>query len=357
MHPTLNPIDEPGVKISPDPFQAQRWNEQAGEVAHAIGTPFFQEELIRLFELTIETDAAWIIRFAGDAIPDVLFTKDVPPEVRNVYSEECAVVDPFSTFWKSSKKSGVFSLAQLYSNEDAYRIYHKTFLGAAGMSDELGIFIPVNEDNCFGVLLERKWGLFQQDEIRTIDTLYPAIEQWLQTHLEALFEDFRNPDRSDVDGADNRPMMILDHAGQHVYSSESWNDAVRRRAALKIHVAELLAGAEEERQLADIVIRSLRLGSSFPLAPNGVMLTLERTIEPSRRLEISAARRLYATFTQRERDVLRLAVGGLANRDISHALEVGVGSVRNVKTNLYRKAGVGSEGELVLKFLPFASFL
>lgn len=357
MLPALKPIDEHDAWTEPEPFQSQDWNEQAGKVAQAIGTPFFHEELIHLFELTIKTDASWIIRFAGDVIPDVLFTKNVPPEVRSVYSEECAVVDPFSTRWRSSKKSGVFSLAQLYSNEAAYRLYHKTFLAAAGMDDELGIFIPITEDNCFGILLEREWGLFQQDEIDTIDTLYPAIEQWLRAHLDVLFEDFRNPDRSNVDGVDNRPMMIHDHAGQHVYSSEAWNDAVRRRATLKTHVAELLATVGEERRLDDLVIRSEKLGPDFPLAPNGVMLTLERTAEPARQLELTAARRLYATFTRRERDVLRLALRGLANQDISRTLDVGVGSIRNVKTNLYRKSGVGTEGELVLKFLPFAGFL
>ncbi len=351
----LKPPEQPASWTGADPFQSQDWNEQAGKVAQAIGTPFFHEELIQLFELTIQTDASWIIRFAGEAIPDVLFTKNVPPEVKSVYSEQCAIVDPFSTRWKDSKKAGAFSLAQLYSNEAAYRLYHKTFLNAAGMDDELGIFIPITEDNCFGILLEREWGLFQQDEIRTIDTLYPAVEQWLRAHLDVLFEDFSNPDRSD--GGENRPMMIHDHAGQHVYSSESWYDALRRRASLKTHVAELLAMVGEERRLDDLVISSERLGPDFPLAPNGVMLTLQRIAEPCRQLEISAARRLHATFTRRERDVLRLALAGLGNQEISRTLDVAVGSIRNVKTNLYRKSGVGSEGELVLKFLPFASFL
>lgn len=354
LHALTAPERVPTMRSGP--FGSQDWNDQAGKVAQAIGTPFFHEELIVLLEHTITTDASWLIRFAGDAAPDVLFTKSVPAHVKRVYADECAIVDPFSGQWKTTRIAGVHSLAQLKSDDTTYRRYHRTFLNAAGMDDELGIVIPITRQNCFGIMLERKWGLFTAEEIAAAEILYPAIEQWLRAHLGMLFEDFSNPDRSDGDAFINRPTAIYDHSGQHIYSSESWDDAVRRRPTLKTYVAELVARGGD-LTLDNLRIRTVRLGPEFPLAPNGLILTLEKATEPSRRVEIAAARRLHSTFTRRERDVLRLALAGMGNQEIARTLDVGVGSVRNVKTQLYRKSGVGSEGELVLKFLPFAKFL
>ena len=53
-------------------------------------------------------------------------------------------------------------------------------------------------------------------------------------------------------------------------------------------------------------------------------------------------------LTQRERDVLLLLGRGFTNRQIGKRLGIGVGSVRNVCTGLYRKLGVvNSHGAVV----------
>lgn len=111
------------------------------------------------------------------------------------------------------------------------------------------------------------------------------------------------------------------------------------------------------RHLADHMLRAERLGPDFPLAPNGAMLVLEKATDVPPTMEAAVTARLFASFTQREKDVLRLALEGRNSLKISAALGIGAGSIRNVKTRLYRKSGVFSEGELVLKFLPFVSLL
>ncbi len=338
-------------------FRSPSWTAQAGKVAQSIGTPFFHEELIRLLEATVATDAVWIIRYAGDAIPDVVFTRNVPAHTRRVYAEQCAKLDPFSAGWRKRRQAGVFTLDRLRSKDPAYRLYSDLFLAAAGMEDELGILLPVTAHNCFAIFLERKSGLFQEWEVERLDTVYPAIEPWCRSHLGWLFDDLKTPSRSGGMRLLNRPTIILDHAGQQIYANDSWNEAARRIPALKAQAAALAASAGAERDLGEVIIRAERLGPYFPLAPNGSMLVLEKATDPSSSPEADVATRLLSAFTRRERDILRLAVSGLGNQEISDAIGVASASIRNVKTRIYRKSGVTSEGELVLKFLPFAKQL
>lgn len=338
-------------------FRSPFWTAQAGRVAQSIGTPFFHEELIRLLEATVATDAVWIIRYAGDAIPDVVFTYNVPAHAKRVYSKQCAPLDPFSARWRKKKQAGVFTLDRLRSKDPAYRLYSDLFLSAAGMEDELGILLPVAAHNCFAIFLERQTGLFHGWEVERLETIYPAIEQWCRSHLGWLFDDLKNPSRSGGMRLLNRPTVIFDHAGQQIYSSDAWSEAARRIPELKAQAAALAACAETERDLGEIILRAERLGPDFPLAPNGAMLVLEKTTDASSAPEAALATRLLSSFTRRERDILRLAVSGLSNQEISDTLGVASASIRNVKTRIYRKSGVTSEGELVLKFLPYAKQL
>lgn len=338
-------------------FRSPFWNAQACKVAQAIGTPFFHKELIRLLEATVATDAVWIIRYAGEAIPDVVFTHNVPAHAKRVYSEQCARLDPFSARWRKKKQAGVFTLDRLRSKDPAYRLYSDLFLEAAGMQDELGILLPVTAHNCFAIFLEREMGLFHEWEVGRLETVYPAIEQWCRSHLGWLFNDLKHPYRTGGRHLLNRPTVIFDHAGQQIYSTESWNEAARRIPVIKARAVSLSAGSESEADLNAVIIRAERLGPDFPLAPNGSMLVLEKATDASCSPDAAVAIRLLSSFTRRERDVLRLAVNGLGNQEISDALGVAAASIRNVKTRIYRKSAVASEGELVLKFLPFAKEL
>lgn len=345
------------TSVLASPFRAPEWNVQAGKVAQSIGTPFFHEELIRLLAMTVATDAFWIIRYAGETVPDVVFTHNISAQVKRVYSEQCAKIDPFSGRWRSGKEPGVFTLDKLRSKDPAYALYSKTFLDAAGMEDELAIFLPVAAHSCFAIVLEREKGLFDENDVHLLTTIYPAIEKWYQSHFGWLFDDLKNPNNSTSRRLLNRPTIIFDHAGECVYSNDMWADAVRRGPALKNHAVELVSDGLTTRNLADQVLRAERLGPGFPLAPNGTMLVLEKTTDALPTIESTATVRPFASFTRREKDVLRLVLKGMTNLEISKALGVGAASIRNVKTRLYRKSGVVTEGELVLKFLPFADSL
>lgn len=341
---------------SPPLFRTLPWNAQIGRVFQSIGSPFFHEELIDLLTMTIQTDAFWIIRYSSEATPDVVFTRGVSAHTERIYSRQCAQIDPFSARWRSVREAGIFTLDRLRANDPTCISYSDTFLRAAEMDDELGIILPTTDDNCFAIFLERKLGLFTDEDVQLIETLYPAIDGCCRSHLQWLFNDARSMDGSTSAPALSHPTAIFDHAGHHVYSDASWGKATHRFPELKRQAAKLAMIGGTESVLDDWILRAERLDPDFPLAPNGSMLVLER-IAIALPDEVSKASDVFAKFTHREQDVLCLVLKGLKNDAISAALGIGIGSIRNIKLRLYRKAGVSSETELVSKLIAFESLL
>lgn len=342
---------------NPSLFRALSWNVQIGKVIQSIGTPFFHEELIDLLKATIKTDAFWIIRYSGVAAPDVIFTRDVSATAERTYSRHCAQIDPFSANWKSLREAGVVTLSTLQESDSACTFYSKIFLRAAGMDDELGIILPITKENCFAIFLERKHGLFTDDEVQVLKTLYPAIEGCCRSHLGWLFHNVDKTAALTSAQSFQRPTSIIDHAGHHVYSDSGWNQAARRFPTLKTEAAKLALEGGKEFVLEDWVLRAERLNSDFPLAPNGAMLVLERADVAMLSNSVSDAPDVFSTFTRREREVLRLVLEGMKSDAISAKLGIGIGSVRNIKFRLYRKSGVSSEGELMSKLIIFKTLL
>lgn len=328
------------------------WFEHAGDVIKAIGTEFFHRELIRLLEASIRNEAAWVIRYSGEAPPDVVYTHNVPARVERVYCEQCSGVDPFSMRWKARREAGVFTLARLRDKSVEYLLYTKLFLGAAAMEDELGVFFPVTAHNCFAFFLERERGLFSQAEVRRAQLMYPALASFYRAHLGWLFNELRHTDTPERTGLINRPTFIQDRAGQQVYASDSWNDLVREEPSIRSVVAALADRGSSQVTYDAFVLKSEVLGPDFPLAPGGRMFVIERHASAYGAAHRKSVANVLRIFSPRERDILDLVMKGRSSAEISDRLGITVGGVKNCKMRLYRKAEVTTERALIAKFLP-----
>lgn len=334
---------------SPPYHKSDEWNCQAGRVLQSVGTRFFHRELVRLMELSVKTDALWIIRYASAAQPDVIFTHNVPKRVRQMYLEKCIDIDPFASRWKTEREAGVYSLKSIKTKNENDALYKKIFTAFSGMNDELGIIVPLTDISCVSIFLERKHGRFVNAEIMLLRELYPLINNICCLHLSWTFHDMIESKHIIFD---EKSVMIRDHAGYCVYSSPSWDESIINHSFLANKILGKLPDESECHVSDGFALRIERLKSEFPLAPNGALYTID-SIEGEGRVEKPALDTdIFEMFTKRERDVLKLLLRGMDNQEISGALNVGVGTIRNLKTRLYRKAGVFSEGELVLKFLP-----
>ncbi len=340
MRPALPRIDAPD------------WFERAGEVIQSIGTQFFHRELIKLLEASIRSDAVWIIRYSGEALPDVVYTYNVPPEAEKVYVEQCSGVDPFSMRWRRTRDSGVFTLQTLPDDSVEYLVYKKIFLQAAGMEDELGVFFPVTAHNCFAFFLEREKGHFTRAEVERARLMFPALESFHRAHLGWLFNELRHTNTPEVTGLINRPTLIRDRTRQQVYANDGWNETIARHPEIADEVEALSSGAAGQADFDDFALKVELLGADFPLAPCGRMYVIERHASAYGAERFDSLSNVFRIFTPRERDILDLVMQGRNSAEISERLGIGVGSVKNCKIRIYRKAEVETERALVAKFMP-----
>ncbi|MDR4306223.1 helix-turn-helix transcriptional regulator [Chelatococcus sambhunathii] len=328
------------------------WFERAGEVIQSIGTQFFHRELIKLLEASIRSDAVWIIRYSGEALPDVVYTYNVPAEAEKVYVEQCAGVDPFSMRWRRTRDSGVFTLQTLPDDSVEYLVYKKIFLQAAGMEDELGVFFPVTAHNCFAFFLEREKGHFTKAEVERARLMFPALESFHRAHLGWLFNELRHTNTPEVTGLINRPTLIRDRTRQQVYANDGWNEVIARHPEIAADVEALSSGAAGQADYEDFVLKAELLGADFPLAPGGRMYVIERHASAYGEERFESLSHVFRIFTPRERDILDLVMQGRNSAEISDRLGIGVGTVKNCKMRIYRKAEVETERALVAKFMP-----
>lgn len=328
------------------------WFGHAGEVIKSIGTEFFHRELIKLLEASIRSEAVWIIRYSGEAPPDVVYTHNVPDSALRVYCEQCAGVDPFSMRWKARREAGVFTLARLRNESVEYLLYTKLFLPAAGMDDELGVFFPVTAHNCFAFFLEREKGLFTQADVARAELMYPALASFYRAHLGWMFNELRYSNTPEATGLINRPTLIQDRAGQQVYANDSWSDLARENARVATVSAALAGSGASHVEFDEFVLKSEVLGADFPLAPGGRMFVVERHASAYGQTHLDSVSNIFQIFTPRERDILDLVMEGRNSAEISDRLEISVGAVKNCKMRIYRKVEVTTERGLVAKFLP-----
>lgn len=329
--------------------EAPVWFAHVGDVVASIGTEFFHRELIGLLEATIRSDAVWIIRYSGEAPPDVVYTRNVTPHAVKVYLEECGGVDPFSARWKAKREAGIFTLATLRDDSVEYLLYTKIFLPAAGVEDELAVVFPVTGHNSFVFFLEREHGQFTRAEVDRAKLMYPALESFHRAHLGWLFNELRYTNRPEVTGLINRPTLIRDRSGQLVYANDGWNDVAEKHPSILPLIDAMRDGAADEAAFDALTVKGEALGADFPLAPGGRMFVVEPRPPAARFGGIS---NVLQIFTPRERDILDLIMEGCDSAGISERLRIGVGSVKNCKMRIYRKVDVATERALVAKFMP-----
>lgn len=332
-------------------IDAPDWFAHAGEVIQSIGTKFFHRELIALLEASIPSDAVWVIRYSGEAPPDVVYTHNVTKHAMDVYMDECGGVDPFSRRWKATREPGVFTLATLRDDSVEYLLYTKLFLPAAQVEDELGVIFPATAHNCFAFFLERVNGHFTRAEVERAKLMYPALESFYRAHVGWLFNELLYDDTPEALGYIDRPTLIEDRSAQPIWSNSAWAERLATHPSLPDRLDSLRSSPATHAQFDEHLLKVEAFGADFPLAPGGRMFVIEPLPEDGRAGGDAVLSNVLQIFTPRERDILDLIMAGRNSAEIAESLGLGVGSVKNCKMRIYRKADVTTERALVTKLM------
>lgn len=329
----------------------EQWFHRTGRVAMFIGQDTFHRELLDLFGSTIQHDSCWIMRYSRFAPPDILYTRNVPDEIVQLYTRECFTIDPYSSYWKSQGAPGVLTLSRLKSENVDFILYSKIFGGAANISDEMSMFFTTIGHCCLALFLIRERGTFSSTDRKRAELIFPALDGYHHAHLSWLFNGLRYANRAETEGFIKRPTLIQDRFHEQVYANDSWIQAAAADPTIDEIVYSTANNAIQKYELKNFILRSNALDRYFPLAPGGRMLVLEPRFSPkSEPGYIDQVAATLDNFTRREREIFALIMMGQNTGQIAQKLRISKGTIKNCRLRIYRKAEVSSERALVNKF-------
>lgn len=335
------------------------WQLRLGQLARAIGTDQFHEQLLAAYGALIGYDSGWIIRYSRHAAPDVRFTINVPLHVLDLYQAGYYKDDPFHRFWARSPRPGVVRLGQVLPADD--RTYSEGFQAKARFVDEMAMILPVIGHTGLALFLQRAEMPFSVGDEAVSRLVFPCFEGFHRAHMGRLFYELRNRTEAAEHAVIQLPTLILDRGGVTVFVNAAWRDAERsnptiREAMDHTRHRDAPQGDGVGVQISPCVsMRVETFDDNFPLAPGGRMFVLEtaEAIDPvAERLE-TTLHRLHqdGAVTPRELDILGLMMRGKTTGEIAQALAVSKGTIKNHRLRMYRKFNVTSERALMTSLM------
>lgn len=336
--------------IAPVELGSREWFRRTGEASLTLGTGRFQEALIDLYGCLVDHSARWIIRFSDIALPEVMYTRNVPASLVDHYSRSCSNVDPFAAHWRLYKEAGVYALSQFKEAPGPVdpRIYSRVFASVANVSDELGLFLSTVGQSSAGFFLERETGEFSADEIERVKAAFPIFDGLYRAHIGRIFDRMRYNGGA-AEEFDTRPLLVQDRHGIEIYATPAWQAA----ASQDPEIQTAIRGVRFDKPLVlrNFIVNFERLDKYFPLAPHGVVLTLVRQSQnPDERAAARARIELIGSLTAREKDVFNLILAGGSTSAISKTLCLTKETVKNYKLKIYKKAKTSSERVLIQRY-------
>ncbi|MFT8895358.1 MAG: helix-turn-helix transcriptional regulator [Acetobacter sp.] len=323
----------------------ERWLAATGDVAARIGQPDFHTQMLGLLASLIPNQAAWIIAYAPGVLPNVLHTNDVASSATTDYNSTFRCFDPFWHLWRRQTQASAVTLSTLDSSikPDEYtRIFQKKH----EFSDELGLLLPVQNNACVMLFLQKGENLFTSDELHLAHLVQPLFNGLHRAHVAQTLRHFSTSDIRE-DSSSTCGSLVLDRHGNRLYGNAAWQEAEKQHGPILLHAIYKLLGTvgqtchmEPER----FVLRLVTLPEDCMLAPGGQLLVFSPVHSAA-----SSDNLPHKTLnlTPRERELLHLILQGRCTGEIAQHLGISKGTVKNHRLRLYRKAGVTSERALI----------
>lgn len=159
--------------------------EALAAAVRAVGTSAFHERLLDAVKLTARWDYALVVRYARDARPEMLVTKDIPAEVVELYQSGFFRFDPFYRYWREHGHGGVQTLRTATTPAERETDYFTRFLPASGIVDDLAVYLPSGDGASIALFLESRRGRFPKAAVDWLEETYPLVLALHEAHLAA----------------------------------------------------------------------------------------------------------------------------------------------------------------------------
>lgn len=158
-----------------------------GPAVELVGNPAFYRELLAVLGSHLGADLAMVMRYSQHDAPEYLLHDGLLAEHMELYLRGLYRVDPIYRLCRAKLGRGVKDLTEVSTPAERVGDYFNIFLRLSGMSDDLAILLPIDEQQSIGLVYERKIR-FSRQEVVEMKGLFPLIESLHRLHQKNIRE-------------------------------------------------------------------------------------------------------------------------------------------------------------------------
>jgi len=161
----------------------------------------FYRDLLMVLGARLRADLRMVMRYSRHHAPEYLIYDGLQSDHMEMYLRGLYRVDPVYRLCRNRSGRGVKDLATMCTPAERSGDYFNVFLRLTGMSDDLAILLPIDEDTSIGIVYERR-SPFLTREISEMRGLFPLVESLHRLHQKLIHEHLRTTTKQggDVEG-------------------------------------------------------------------------------------------------------------------------------------------------------------
>lgn len=159
--------------------------DRLGTAVELVGDPTFYGELLAVLGSRLDADLAMVMRYSQRDAPEYLLHDGLMVEHMELYLRGLYRVDPIYRLCRAKLGRGVKDLTEVSTPAERAGDYFNVFLRLTGMSDDLAILLPIDDQQSIGLVYERKIN-FSTREIKEMRGLFALIESLHRLHQKSM---------------------------------------------------------------------------------------------------------------------------------------------------------------------------
>lgn len=311
------------------------------------GRDDFYAELVRLLGGLASHQGEIVVRYVPGQPPEDVILLHYPRYKADFYKRGFIKYDPFFRYWSSGVTEPVVTTRDVLRGPRWKSPYARQFMRVAGISDDLGLYLPPTAGNTIALFLERASGAFTAAEVRRIRAAVPLFVALQRVHVTRVFERMARGDMGGASAWLRGPVRIVDRRGQVLFATPSWKQAEVELTGLRKALRSLKGSAKGDViAFGNTTLRQGLLDNDFLFVDGCTIYTLEPTPKNALAGPSDMLRRLSEDLTRRELEIVDLVLKGHPSAKIAGKLGISRATVKNHKRSIYAKLDITTEREL-----------
>jgi DNA-binding CsgD family transcriptional regulator len=317
-----------------------------------VGKDDFYEAALETIGSLVSCTRKLMIRYGRFGKPEIVINTSMTESAKEFYLSKLYRLDPLLRLVNMGTSEGVLTFRELRKTEPDNLFFDELY-SSARIYDELAIMLSAPGGVSIALCFDRSDRRFTQAETHRLRQIFPLLNAMHSLHMERSLLSGRSGFYSDTEFA----VMATDHEGCVVLRNNKWETQVGQECETSIlQLSQTKSNGDHFFELSENAVVWEKLDEDHAIIPGGIIHILETRQPGYIETNISNAIETFGSkydLTNREMDIVSIAIKGYSNNQIAKELKISVGAIKNHRYRLYYKLDITSERELFHMFIQY----